>query len=110
MNDIKYLKGLFPKWEKLVIGKVESTYVRSSFFANSSGKVKGHLYVYVDRNKRKVKVVDDYGIGTKEYDVYELYYEYPELEKVVEWAFGTSKELSLSEHVKRKYGSTFIKI
>ena len=102
-------KKFINNWEKLAIYKVSSPYVRSTFgIATDRGVAKGHLIIYVEREKNKVKAVADYSIATQEYDIDTVYMEDPKLEKIVDWAFSTDPTIPLKDLIKEKYGTSVI--
>jgi hypothetical protein len=61
----------------------------------------GMLTIYVEREKKKVKAVADYGEAQHEFDIDEVYVNDPGLEEIVDWAYSTDLSKSLKEY-KRK--------
>jgi len=107
----KIAKSLINNWEKLAIYKISSPYARTTFgVTTDKGITKGNLTIYVEREKKKVKAVADYGITKQEFDIDTIYMEDRNLEGIVDWSFTTDLSKPLKEHLKEKYGQSVLYI
>ena len=105
----KLKKYFINDWEKLGFFPVSTTYQRSTFgIPTQSGELDGKLWIYIERNKMKVKAIADFGIGTKGYSMDDVYAEEPKIEEFVDWALSTDKSIPLRDIVKEKYNSSFL--
>lgn len=104
-------KKLINNWEKLAIYEVSTPYVRTTFgITTDKGTASGYLTIYVEREKKKVKAVADYGIGEQEFDIDTVYMKDADLEKFVDWAYTTDLSISLRDHIKMKWNMSVLRL